>query len=132
MAKKRVTIPESLVNTFLDVWNDENGESVERWEINSGWCYQFAVVVRFALGSDVHLYSDMDGGHCWVKIGDYFYDSDHLKGVKRPLSMSYSGDDWKGPVSIRTVQRVWHDANSGPVQMRTIRRVVNTWKANQK
>ena len=129
MAKnKRVTIPKSLVDTFCRVWYENNEDYIDKDDINCGWCYQFAVLVKRALNVKVELYTDLDGGHCWVKIGNYFYDSDHLNGVAGHLSMSSYGDNWKGPVSERTIQRIWYGANSGPVQLRTINKVIKEWK----
>jgi hypothetical protein len=129
MSKKRVAIPKSLVNTFVKVWNEENSKrKVCEWYINSGWCYQFAVVMKRALDVKVDIYTDFDGGHCWVKIGDYFYDSDHLNGVKRPLTMSDDGKNWRGPVMVKTVHKVWYGGNSGPLQLRTIDKVIREWK----
>lgn len=130
MAKnKRVTIPKSLVDTFVRVWNETNGGNwyVEADDINCGWCYQFAIVVKRTLNVDVDIYSDTDGGHCWVKIDGYYYDSEHLKGTRNILSFSCS-DDYVGPISVRRTQEIWHRANSGPVQLKTINKVVREWK----
>jgi hypothetical protein len=129
MAKnRRVTIPKSLVDTFVRVWNEDNNYKVCEEYINCGWCYQFAIVIKRALNCKVDLYTDYDGGHCWVKIGNYFYDSEHLNGTKHNLTMSTYGNDWKGPVAERTIQRLWAGANSGPVQIYTINRVIAEWK----
>jgi hypothetical protein len=129
MAKdKRVKIPKSLVTTFVRVWNENNDSSKVCEEyINYGWCYQFAVVIKRTF-PNVKIYTDLDGGHCWVKIGDYFYDSEHLNGTKQNLSMASWGEDWQGPVTVKTIQRIWYGANSGPVNIQTIDKVVREWK----
>src|SRR5271165_6624695 len=115
MAKnKRVAIPKSLVDTFVRVWNESNGGNwyVDADDINCGWCYQFAIVIKRALDIEVNIYSDTDGGHCWVKIGEYYYDSENLKGTKHAPTFN---EKYLGPISVRRTQEIWCRANSGPV-----------------
>jgi len=129
---KRVTIPKSIVDVFIRVWNEENysnpRDHLTEDYLNCGWCYQLAVVIKKIYGNKAKFYTDYDGGHCWVKIGDYHYDSNNLRGSKESLSMSYSDNTSDGAVPLRTIIKTWRGANSGPVQLKTIDKVVKEWK----
>ena len=123
---RKFVIPVSFVHTFIRVWNKHNDCEVTRDDINSGWCYQFALAVRRTFGDAVRLYTDMEGGHCWIRVDDLYYDSVHLHGVRVPLNQDAQ---WRGPVSEQFVVRTWESIGiSGPVQTHTIEAVAKRWK----
>lgn len=121
-------IDPNLVKVFVKVWNKHYSyRKVEHWYINSGWCYQFAVLVRRVYGDKVKIYSDMDGGHCWVKVGTLFYDSDHLEGVKHSLTMSRNPHSKN--ISMKQVCEIWEKRGaSGPVDLEVIELALKTYK----
>lgn len=52
-----------------------------------GLCFYYAYVAMITLGSKVQVYSYIDdrfqGGHCFLKIGNKYYDADNLNGVAK-------------------------------------------------
>ena len=77
--RKKLVIPESLVTLFVLHWNGNSHNTVTRHNINRGWCYQFALVIKSIYGGDLITSKD-DSDHCWVRINGIDYDSDNLTG----------------------------------------------------
>lgn len=53
--------------------------------INNGWCYLWACVVKRYLPEADLITVKGKGGHVFIKLGDRYYDSESIRGVK----------DWK-------------------------------------
>lgn len=118
--KRKFTIDPRLVDIFVKTWNKYHPEEeVYPHSINWGWCYQFALLVHKVYGKEkVKLCSDLDGGHCWVKVGRLYYDSAHLEGAKYCLNMDGL---FSKNLSEEDICEIWHErGNSGPVDYKVL------------
>ena len=126
-------IPQELVTCFVKAWNksDETDDLLQEWQINRGWCYQFALLIKEVYGSKCHLY--MDQGHAWVKIGrKYYYDCVHLNGTTDMGDIRSWGGD---PSEVSTKDLVTHwevDGYSGDVQWGVIQEAAKMFLKGRK
>jgi hypothetical protein len=68
-------------------------------EINEGWCYKWALAVFFATPGS-KLYTSR-AGHAFVKVGNRFYDSESIRGVKKPENLKYFKRTTRKGVTVR-------------------------------
>ena len=139
MISKPLEIPEDLVKTFVFVWNSHTSSAIDYrhrrevaqdW-INYGWCYQFALVLKKVYGKECEVWSDTTGGHCWVKIGDLFYDSASRQGLPYPITFWGGIEQVERNISLARVAELWnHAGRSGPIHLKVIADTVRTWKKN--
>ena len=78
MSPERVKIDPMLVDLFLDTWEQYRSEYLGLWDINRGWCYQFALVIYQVYGGTLQT---PGFGHAWVKISGLDYDCVNLNGT---------------------------------------------------
>lgn len=71
-------IDKKLVHAFIMQWNKRIPENKLTWiDINSGRCYQFALVVQFLYGGELRSTCN----HAWVNIDGIDYDAWNLNGT---------------------------------------------------
>lgn len=117
-----------LPELFKEVWAEKTGEAV--WDINCGWCYQFALILGRLVGRKTKYISNNQ--HCWIEVDGVFYDSEHPNGTTDATKMDWNGP-WEKPLTAKQVREYWgYYGRSGPIRESVIRKVVAAYRKNQK
>ena len=132
----RVVIPARLVSAFVKAWNranedidddyDEATDFLEADEINGGWCYQFALLLKKVYGRKCTLYMDSD--HVWVKMSGRFYDSDHRGGVVSVYQLGVDDYRYQHATPQQVIDEWGCRGNSGPVRWDVIEMAYKLYK----
>ena len=126
----------ALAHLFVKIWNknNRNGEELGVNWINSGWCYQFALVLRL-IRKDAKIIST--GHHVWIYWNGKHYDSNHMSGSLEPLDRTCTcggceaGNFHRGPrkITIKYMKEYWaRYGYSGAVQDNVVRSTVRQYK----
>src|SRR5271154_6717720 len=77
-------VPDGLTSAFRTLWEKKTGRYVH--DINSGWCYQFALILKLIHGDKAKIYYNYV--HAWIEIDGILYDADYPLGMKRVHNQS--------------------------------------------
>jgi hypothetical protein len=115
-------ITKKLIENFVNVWNKNRADYplYGEYSINSGWCYQFAVILHKLNPRSKIMSCDC---HCWIVVGGKHYDSEHPRGSIHGLCIRKSCEVKR--VSLRQLQekcKSW--GNSGPIDWKVVKSVV--------
>ena len=132
MGRKKVfvEIPKELVQAFVTAWNKLNhnryNEGLQAHEINRGWCYQFALVMKKVYKNRCTIYTNRC--HAWVKMNGLFYDSDHREGTDDRWEIDNSHDEPRH-VTMGECEEYWNkNGSSGEVRWDVIEHAIELYK----
>lgn len=119
---KRFKIPVKLIELFCKKFG------IDPSEINSGWCYQFAFMLKNVYGKKVTIIDSC--GHVFVEIGNRYYDSQHPFGVEcaedlvLPCLCGEHDDNEYWEDEEESIERRWNDCGgSGCIQWKLINKI---------
>ena len=124
---RKKIVPEKLVKDFVDTWNKmtvDDGDwasSLERSEINFGWCYQLAILLRKYHGPKAQLW--FNHYHCWIEIDGVHYDTDHPEGTTLD-TMAVDEPPVMRRASITATADAWCEGGSGEVNLDVIEAIL--------
>lgn len=122
-------VPDELIQMFILAWNHHNERKVTRWNLNFGWCYHFALLLKRFHGDTAQLQCDWH--HAWVEIDGKLYDSDRPRGVCARSELTCSRRDpdrLRLGISEEEFIAFWETGGSGPVQLRVIEQALHMYR----
>lgn len=117
-------VAKDLPRKFASTWRKVTGEPLTIEQINWGWCYQFALVLRKLYGKRAQLY--YNEYHAWVEIDGLKYDADRIHGVKQFKHSVYKEDVIKA--NMKKTEEYWNTSGtSGVVRWDVINEVIKLY-----
>jgi hypothetical protein len=123
---------ERLTKIFVNVWcgnshlvKKSSVKEVKDYQINGGWCYQFALVMK-EIYPNAQLM--MNESHVWVMIGNGCYDSTYFDCDPRSFEKQLWRADGK-PTTVKEVEEYWNPVGiSGEIQWDIIKLTARVYK----